>query len=129
MRGSTFGGQVTGAARSYANATCTSGPNPIHDFGAFFEQAMWELLHNADCSIAGACTGSTVMRNDIFIGSGNTATRRFVLRAIAYALTVLPKNLTYNQLGAWMWVWWVNNIDVATANRARSVMLHHGMGF
>ena len=105
----------------HGDNTCTGGS--YYDVGLGFEQAIWELLNNYDCS-SSSCVGGTWGSDIGWSSSGNA--RVGVLRALVYAKRVLPSNTTFKSTASWMYSYWKSNYSQSIANAADDVMQHHG---
>ena len=98
----------------------------VHGHGEAFEQAVWELLFNRDCTIDN-CTSTIGHGNRIWVGASRDDVLRHVGAALGFSLKVLGQNITHSQVAAQM----IEKIRLdsgsSTANRARSVFTHHGV--
>ena len=77
--------------------SCTS---ELHSVGRAFEQAVWELLYNRNCSTSSTCSDTTAFGNDIWIGEGQEAVITHVGAALGAALKNLGENVTFAQVRA-----------------------------
>lgn len=122
-----------------AGDTCMTWPRNFcdsHFNGLAFEQAIWELLYNRNCSTTtspctgttSSCTASTTGNgNDIWCGATEDQVSDNVGRALAYAMKTLGQNVTFGQIITAMRSQWVVDTGTNAANRARAVFTHHGM--
>jgi hypothetical protein len=92
----------------------------IYREGDFFVQAMWEVMHDANCA-DGVCTATTVWGNQIF-DSGDPVTR--TLQALAYALDRLGPDITFAQLVNKM----ADGLAYTEEEPFKDIFRHHGLG-
>jgi len=87
--------------------------------GDFFRQAMWEVLHDANCT-TGNCTPSIVWSGQVY-SSGNPIQR--TQAALAYALKRLGPDITFSQLVSKM----SESLGYAEREPFKNVFRHHGL--
>lgn len=106
---------------------CAGGDNYGHDLGGAFEQAVWELLFNRDCSIDACSRDTRTNGNRIWRRASRDDVQRHVGAALGYALNVLGQNVTHQQVAAQMLEKISSDSGRETKNRARAVFIHHGV--
>jgi hypothetical protein len=105
---------------------CTDNEGDPHEKGEAFEQAVWELLFNQNCTVDN-CTDTTGHGNRIWVDESRADVLRHVGAALGYALKVLGENTTHAQVAAQMIVKIGLDSGSATKARAKRVFLHHGV--
>jgi hypothetical protein len=106
------------------NITCATANNPAD--GQAFQQAIWELMFNRDCT-SDTCTSASGVGNTIWVGESQEAVITHVGAALGRALQVLGQNITHSQIRAQIILKIRTDSGNATANRARAVFEHHGI--
>ena len=107
------------------DVNCSSGDDP-HGLGEAFEQAVWELLFNRNCTIDN-CTSLSENGDRIWPGSGRDEVVRHVGASLGFALRALGANITHSQVAAQMIVKIRRDSGTQAGNRARAVFVHHGV--
>ncbi len=87
--------------------------------GDFFRQALWEILHDANCS-SGNCTPSVVWSGQVY-DSGDPIQR--TQAALAYALKRLGPDITFAQLVSKM----AESLGYSEREPFKAVFRHHGL--
>ncbi len=100
--------------------------NDPHFQGQAYEQAVWEIVFNRDCTIDN-CTDMSGHGNRIWVGVSREDVIRHVGAALGFSLKVLGQNITHSQVAAQMLVKIQLDSGSATKNRAKSVFRHHGV--
>ena len=99
--------------------------------GHFWRQAMWELLHNYNCS-ADFCDIAGPVRSTFGVNqpwTSQSAARIGLMRAVAYADKVLPQSTTFHAFAATMHIWLQANYGSSVAAYFKSVLNHHNVLF
>jgi hypothetical protein len=105
---------------------CSTGPWAV---GLNLEQALWEAMFNQNCSSGSACDDEdTVFGTEIWNNGTSEATvLRRVGGGIAHALSVLPGNITFDQLSNEISHGVHLNSDTDDEDRFDAVLDHHGL--
>ncbi len=98
----------------------------IHFIGQNFEQAVWELLFNQNCSSVN-CTAATGVGNALWVNHSQEDVISIVSKSLAKAMKVLGQNITFSHVVGQMHADWVTETGVADANRALAVFTHLGL--
>ena len=96
-----------------------------HFMGRPFVQAIWQAAFGANCHDAACPEDLTGIRGDIGWPSEASA-RDHLLRALAYALKVLPSSATHQQVVAFMHVYLMSHTDPQLASSVIRVFNRHG---
>lgn len=111
-----------------AAPSCPNGQLPNVTDGAPFQQAVWELMFNRDCSNLDVCTSTSGVDNSIWTSLGQEGVLTQVGAALGAALSVLgANNITHDMVRAQMRSAIISNADPATGTRAQRVFSHHGL--
>jgi hypothetical protein len=105
---------------------CTANQDDPHEKAEAFEQAVWELLFNRNATMD-VTTNASSHGNRIWIGASRADVIRHVGASLGFALKVLGANNTHQQIAAQMIEKVRLDSGSATADRAKSVFLHHGI--
>ncbi|HEV2841661.1 MAG TPA: hypothetical protein VGW39_10080 [Chthoniobacterales bacterium] len=106
---------------------CTDNQGDPHEKAEAFEQAVWELLFNRDCTVDTCTSGMGVNGGTIWHNASNNAIYRHVGAALGSALRDLGENITHSQVALMMVVKIQKDSGIEAANRAKSVFVHHGV--
>lgn len=100
-----------------------------HLIGRAFEQAIWEILFNRNCSTR-ACSSTDDFASDgvrLWGGRNQEAVIELVGAALGSALKTLGQNITFQQVRAAFIAKVLADTDAATAAAVGAVFAHHGM--
>ncbi len=99
----------------------------FHNIGRAFEQAMWELMWNRNCSSV-ACTTTSAFGSAIFPSATQTQVLVSMGTALGYSLSVSGMEPKFQSLWTHMYVKLIGLHGVTEANNANDVMTHHVIG-
>ena len=110
-----------------AAPSCPAGQAPNATDGMPFQQAVWELMFNRDCTLD-ACAATSGVGNRIWPLLGEEAVLTRVGASLGFALSVLgTDNITHGMVRAQMRQRIIADADSATGIRAQRVFSHHGL--
>lgn len=118
---------ITGAGLQLPTVDCTVVDK--HLIGNAFEQAVWELLFDHDCTAAGsACASADTLDDGAEIWDlGDEAVITRVGASLAFAHKALGTDVTFAQFRAQMIAKIQVDSGATIANRASAVFSHHGI--